>query len=144
MWLPGVLMAVKSLEQDAVAAILNLRALNPYVSTAVSDWQKLRAPKALLPRQLGGNAANQPRSSRTAGASSFGMSGVNAHALLGVSRHESSPEYRNLAFWQRSRSSFMSDHLFTLRPGKLLRLGHAQYNGIQELCYTLACKIAHL
>ena len=97
-------MAVKSLHQSAVASILGLRTLNPYVATAVSGWDKVNAPRTMLPRELGANAARQRDSLQAAGASSFGMSGVNAHvlvtsAIFGAPIHESTAKQ-----WRRSRS----------------------------------------
>jgi acyl transferase domain-containing protein len=78
----GLFMAAQSLFHNASPAILNLRTLNPYVATAVADWQKVAAPKATMARQFGPSASEQPGSHRAAGASSFGMSGVNAHVLV--------------------------------------------------------------
>ena len=100
----GVLMAVKSLHHSAAASILGLGTLNPYVATAVSGWDKVNAPRAMLPRELGANAARQRDSLQAAGASSFGMSGVNAHVLVtnavfGAPVHESTAKQ-----WRRSRS----------------------------------------
>lgn len=96
-------MASESLRQNAAASILNLRSINPYVSMAVADWQKVRGPKALLPRQLGANAANRSKYSKVAGASSFGMSGVNAHAILRLADSEHEVGELKAPTWQRSR-----------------------------------------
>ena len=75
-------MAAQSLVHNASPAILNLRTLNPYVATAVADWRKVAAPQTTLARQFGPNPSQQSGGSNSAGASSFGMSGVNAHVLL--------------------------------------------------------------
>lgn len=59
---------------------MNLRNVNPYVESAFGEWSKTHRLVANAPRE---NAAlpllNQ---SQLTGTSSFGMSGVNAHALF--------------------------------------------------------------
>jgi acyl transferase domain-containing protein len=105
--LTGTLLAAVALEQQLLTPIVNLRELNPYVSAALADWQTRHAAAAAPSRQLGG-AAHLASSGmqRLAGTSSFGMSGVNAHALLSAPAAYTSPqasaaEARVLS-WQRS------------------------------------------
>jgi hypothetical protein len=71
--LAGVLMAVCSASHRSVAPVANLRAVNAYVQAAGEGMQ--------MPRE----AASLPCLQETwnVGTSSFGMSGVNAHAILG-------------------------------------------------------------
>ena len=94
-------MAAMGLNQGFAAGILNLRSLNPYVATAVADWRKVAAPVPLLSRQTAPNQAVLNNLSM-AGASSFGMSGVNAHVLLGMQTTVAAPEESHQA-WKRSR-----------------------------------------
>lgn len=77
--LTGLLLASSVLSRSALPAIMHLRAINPYVQAALSDWgHKARSPAA-VPRVL------SPATPLAAvvGSSSFGMSGVNAHMLAG-------------------------------------------------------------
>lgn len=97
----GLLLAVSALQQQAAPGILNLRGVNPYVSAAISDWRKASAKAAALPRQLAPHTERQQGMGRSAGASSFGMSGVNAHVILGPGSASALPDCK--ATWQRSR-----------------------------------------
>ena len=72
------------------APILNLRNINPYVESTFADWQKSHrlAPNASrqaapMPQQAS-QADAATGAGALAGTSSFGMSGVNAHALFEV------------------------------------------------------------
>lgn len=97
----GVFIAAKALQQRALPGIVNLCSLNPYVSTAVADWRKVKAPNASLVRQFGGQVASAHSAAITAGASSFGMSGVNAHVVIvagDTNQSEAQPQC-----WQRAR-----------------------------------------
>ena len=84
--LTGTLLAALMLQQHLLPPIINLRELNPYVSTALGDWSSRQGLAPAPSRQLGA-LAQLSRAARgdmavLAGTSSFGMSGVNAHALL--------------------------------------------------------------
>ncbi|CAL8465609.1 g5145 [Coccomyxa elongata] len=81
----GALLAITALRQAAAAPIVNLRSVNPYVTAALSDWRSLRRIAAHAPRQLAPGSllkVDGLSSQVAAGTSSFGMSGVNAHALF--------------------------------------------------------------
>lgn len=60
---------------------MHLRNLNPYVATALEDWDHQSVSHPSAPRQ----AEIVADAKAIAGTSSFGMSGVNAHVLLGPS-----------------------------------------------------------
>ena len=77
-------MAAKALEQAAHAAVLHCRSLNPYVATALVDWGHKARLAAAVPRQMGPAVAAAANNGSSAGTSSFGMSGTNAHALLSL------------------------------------------------------------
>ena len=79
--LTGVLLAATGLRHQRLCPIVNLRELNPYVSAALADWRTMQGIAAAGSRLLTG-AAHLGAAQALAGASSFGMSGVNAHALL--------------------------------------------------------------
>lgn len=80
----GLLAAAGVLGHDATPPVMHLRTMNPYVTAALGDWPKsarLQSRIALQPAPANGEAscAGAPA---IVGTSSFGMSGVNAHALL--------------------------------------------------------------
>jgi acyl transferase domain-containing protein/acyl carrier protein len=77
----GLLAALGPLQHGAVPAVMHLRTPNSYVTAALADWRRARGAPTYVPRQpaparCGGGAA------LLTGTSSFGMSGVNAHAVL--------------------------------------------------------------
>ena len=87
--LTGLLAALQPLALRARPAIMHLRSLNPYVSAALGEWGVRHARTAALPRQAAPWVASDPAGlvpgaspEALSGASAFGMSGVNAHALL--------------------------------------------------------------
>ena len=79
--LTGALLAAQTLSSASAPAVMHLRAANAHVESALADWRRRHARLAHAPRQL---APGQQRAGGLAGASSFGMSGVNAHMLLGA------------------------------------------------------------
>lgn len=76
-------MPAASRHSQGCAPILHLRSINPYVESTFADWRKAHHLAAIAGRQAAPlplpGAAGSPS---LAGTSSFGMSGVNAHALL--------------------------------------------------------------
>lgn len=83
--LTGLLAAVGPLQHAALPAIMHLRDINPYVTSALADWTRQRGGRnagAAAPRQRGPAPILAGRSSMLTGTSSFGMSGVNAHAIF--------------------------------------------------------------
>lgn len=82
----GLLAAVGSMASDASGPIMHLRDINTYVSAAINDWRKNSDLRARMPRQPSSGLLSSSGSagslSAIMGTSSFGMSGVNAHALL--------------------------------------------------------------
>ena len=101
--LTGLLLASSVLSRSTMPAIMHLRAINPYVQAALSDWgHKARNPAA-VPRALSPGTS----SAAIAGSSSFGMSGVNAHMLAGYdllgSASSRSPQHP-AAVWARGRA----------------------------------------
>ncbi len=94
---------------QAAAPILNLRNTNPYVASALGDWRKGgRGPTAHVPRAASSTAIPP---GAAAGTSSFGMSGVNAHALFSAP-HQPAPStsaeapFRRTRFWCANVASF--------------------------------------
>jgi acyl transferase domain-containing protein len=65
---------------------MHLRTVNTYVATSLEDWRKSAFITAQIPRQSSSGILSiygyHDEHSQLAGTSSFGMSGVNAHALM--------------------------------------------------------------
>jgi hypothetical protein len=85
--LAGALFAIAAIQQQQQAPIACLRQLNPYVGAALADWRARHGMAVCLPRQpaalaTAGSSQGGGGSTQLAGTSSFGMSGVNAHAVL--------------------------------------------------------------
>jgi len=80
----GALAALFAARTRTAPPMLHARALNPYVVAALSKyWVSVRAPPAAVPRGGVPLVRRSPaRPSPLTGSSSFGMSGVNAHALV--------------------------------------------------------------
>jgi len=113
--LTGLLAALQPLARRARPAIMHLRGLNPYVAAALGEWGARHARTAALPRQAAPWAARDPAGlapgafpEALSGASAFGMSGVNAHALLAAApaaaaarpgARRRGPAWRRARFW---------------------------------------------
>lgn len=77
--LTGMLCALGTLHQHAIPQILHLRSVNPHLGAGLQDWQ---AHQHTI--EIARQASALPVAQQTfaIGTSSFGMGGVNAHALL--------------------------------------------------------------
>lgn len=109
--LTGLLAALQPLAQGLRPAVMHLRGLNPYVAAALGEWRAMRSLMAAVPRQPAAcsGLGLGPALAELSGTSSFGMSGVNAHALLssspvngqgpGAVWPRSGPVWRRARFW---------------------------------------------
>ena len=83
--LTGALFAMAVSKELVLVPIKHLRTMNPYVQTAFADWQNKCKLQSLSPLQSAPNThigLAHDGSEGIAGTSSFGMSGINAHALI--------------------------------------------------------------
>ena len=95
----GIFMMLHAMTQRSHAAIMPLRSLNPYVSTALAEWGRTPGLQPAVPRQTAPASQWKPRAA--AGTSSFGMSGTNAHMLAAVAQPCQAVQAKHV--WQRSR-----------------------------------------
>jgi acyl transferase domain-containing protein len=78
----GFLLALACVQNSAAPPIKHLRVINPYVVAALTDWGKVKL-KGHLPLETAPAASGEaPDEAISAGTSSFGMSGVNAHMVI--------------------------------------------------------------
>ena len=103
----GVFMMLHAMTQRSHAAIMPLRSLNPYVSTALAEWARTPGLRPAVPRQTAPASQWEPRAA--AGTSSFGMSGTNAHMLAAVAQPCQAVQAEHA--WQRSRYCSCVTHL---------------------------------
>lgn len=77
----GALAAILGLQRQTAPPVMHARTLNPYVASALVEWQEKHLVNPNIPRE----ERSWSRSVGTlAGCSSFGMSGTNAHGLFSV------------------------------------------------------------
>lgn len=96
--LTGALLAISELQHSARPPVMHLRSTNSYVEAALKDWRKTHRLSASVQRQ------NAPASAEhTAGTSSFGMSGINAHLVLVTKRPDLSADNKASQAWRRGR-----------------------------------------
>lgn len=93
-------MAALALQHHVGPPIMHIRSLNPYVASTFDEWGSMRHNTLpLVPRE----AAVLPAPAHClAGTSAFGMSGVNAHALLATPYAGQGRDVAVLS-WQRQR-----------------------------------------
>ena len=95
----GVMAALAAASAAATPAISRLTTVNPHVGTVLDGWRGVGAPRALAA------APHLAPATARVGASSFGMSGVNAHAVVGVSGEVMGTQLpASPAPWHRSRA----------------------------------------
>ena len=81
----GLLLAALALRHTAIPAMKQLRNMNTYVRAAMSDWHHSHHLNAYSPLETAPHYLNEVGlhgGEAIAGTASFGMSGVNANALL--------------------------------------------------------------
>ena len=104
-------MAMGALNNSFAAPIMHLRKINTYVIAAVEDWLKHSSRSACIPRQSGSSLLSSTESlqhcSSIAGTSSFGISGVNGHALVSCTPSEQ-PRSADFRHQQMYRSRYWS------------------------------------
>ena len=96
----GLLLAGLALRHIALPAMKQLRNMNTYVKAAMSDWHQKHQLNAYSPLQSSPSTLDKVGlhgGEAIAGTASFGMSGVNANALLQrMSSHDYLPLKENM------------------------------------------------
>ena len=95
--LTGALLALTQISSWCQPGIKHLRGMNQYVQAAFQDWRKSHHAAASTQRQFGPAVDGL-----AAGTSSFGMSGINAHAILAPGGYVEVGNRHEVA-WQRAR-----------------------------------------
>ena len=106
----GAVVAAASAATLATPPVLHLTTVNPYVVTAWDDWRRGGGLTAAVARARA--PAVEPRAAPLSAVSSFGMSGVNAHALLSADASGCAPTPWAAATplqWRRARHAAASD-----------------------------------
>ena len=154
----GLLLAVTALHREAAPEVRHLRSLNPYVANALGDWSRssgggsgsgststsssaVRALRQNAPIMLANSGdSGSSQAAKLAGTSSFGMSGVNAHMIVGrgAGSIATAPAHPATAWaWQRSR------HHVLVQPHALL-LAAAGLQGSGTTSFSFAPVAPHL
>lgn len=119
----GALIAVLGLHQHGAPPIMHGRSLNPYVSSAFDEWRSTH--QNVMPL-VAKEVATWPFAPNTlSGCSSFGMSGVNAHALYSAALPQDSEEI-SLSWLHRRHWPVLVNHQFLVtalwdRPSAIAR-----------------------
>lgn len=116
----GAMAAGLALAQHAAPPVMHSRSLNPYIASAFEGWSSTRQNALpLVAREATAWPAAVPL---LAGCSSFGMSGVNAHALLSAPHTQQQHRTAALA-WDHQRCWPMPAHHHMLMAAKWDRAG---------------------
>ena len=96
--LTGLLLAHLQLGTTGQPSVMHLRGMNPYVQATLQDWKKTHSAETVIQRQ-----SSPAVSGSAAGCSSFGMSGINAHAILLPSDRTAGEQSQTQIAWRRVR-----------------------------------------
>lgn len=128
----GALAAILGLQLQTAPPVMHARTLNPYVASALTEWQEKHLVSPNIPRE----ERSWSRSVSTlAGCSSFGMSGTNAHGLFSV---PDSFIHRNM---NQSTATSASIEIENSNSGSSLLWRHSRYWPLTPANHMLASTI---